>query len=59
MLGTTANEELKSKSSRGDDRSQQTCQQTALSEVQFLQIDASSNPIDVWNAQQKSVIIMG
>jgi hypothetical protein len=37
----------------------QTCQQRAASEVQFLQIDASFNSVDVWNAQQKSVIIMG
>jgi hypothetical protein len=38
---------------------EQTCQQRAADEVQFLQIDASFNSIDVWNAQQKSVIITG
>ena len=35
---------------------EQTCQRIAVSEAQFLQIDASSNSIDVWNAQQKSAI---
>ena len=38
---------------------EQTCQRKAAVEVQSLQIDASSNSIDVWNAQLKSVIIMG
>jgi hypothetical protein len=38
---------------------EQTCQRGAVGEVQFLQIDASFNSIDVWNAQQNSVIIMG
>jgi hypothetical protein len=34
----------------------QTCQRRAAHEPQFLQIDASFNSIDVWNAQQKSAI---
>ena len=38
---------------------EQTCQRRAVLEVQLLQIDASSNSVDVWNAQQKSAIIMG
>jgi hypothetical protein len=38
---------------------EQTCQRVAAIEVQLLQIDASSNSIDVWNAQQESAIIMG
>jgi hypothetical protein len=32
---------------------EQTCQRRAAGEVQFLQIDASFNSINVWNAQQK------
>jgi hypothetical protein len=38
---------------------EQTCQRFAAVEVQCLQIDASFNSIDVWNAQQKSAIITG
>jgi hypothetical protein len=38
---------------------EQTCQPRAVVEAQFLQIDASFNSIDVWNAQQKSAAIMG
>jgi hypothetical protein len=38
---------------------EQTCQRRAIVEFQFLQIGASFNSIDVWNAQQKSVITMG
>jgi hypothetical protein len=38
---------------------EQTWQRRAALEEQFLQIDASLNSIDVWNAQQQSVIIMG
>jgi hypothetical protein len=38
---------------------EQTCQRQAVFKVQFLQIDASFNSIDVWNAQQKSAVIMG
>jgi hypothetical protein len=38
---------------------EQTCQRSAIPEVQFLQIDASFNSVDVWNGQQKSAIIMG
>jgi hypothetical protein len=38
---------------------EQTCQRKAAAEVQFLQIDASFNSIDAWNAQQKSAIITG
>ena len=33
---------------------EQTCQWTAVEEVQFLQIGASFNSIDVWNAQKVS-----
>jgi hypothetical protein len=38
---------------------EQTCQRIAVVEVQFFQIDASANSVDVWNAQQKSAVIMG
>jgi hypothetical protein len=38
---------------------EQTCQRRAAFKDQDLQIDASFNPTDVWNAQQKSAINTG
>jgi hypothetical protein len=31
---------------------EQTCQRITVAEVQLFQIDASTNSVDVWNAQQ-------
>jgi hypothetical protein len=38
---------------------EQTCQRRAAGEVQVLQIDASFNSIDVWNAQQSAATSLG
>jgi hypothetical protein len=58
-LACDANGELIERGHHGVMATVQTCQRRAAPEVQILQIDASFNSIDVWNAQQKSVIIMG
>ena len=58
-LACDANGELIERGHHGVMATEQTCQRTAALEVQFLQIDAPFNSIDVWNAQQKSVIITG
>jgi hypothetical protein len=58
-LACDANGELMEWGHHGVMATEQTCQRSALEEVQFLQIDASFNSVDAWNAHQKSVIIMG
>ena len=58
-LACDANGELIELAHHGVIATEQTCQRRAAEEPQFLQIDASFNSVDVWNAQQKSVIITG
>jgi hypothetical protein len=56
MLGTAAKQRrVLNQNHHGVMATVQTCQRraTVVATVQFLQIDASFNSIDVWNAQQK------
>jgi hypothetical protein len=51
-LACDANGELIERGHPGMVTTEQTCQRRAAEEVQFLQIDASFNSVDVWNAQK-------